>query len=85
MKRIYELEWTNKYLTNHATNIDEMQTMLGDAAAFVRELRDFGDKVESDFNQANKDTIYFYTDDPEIAEEYGFSTCPPRPSFSQDP
>lgn len=80
MKRKYILIWTNKFLTNHATTIDEMQTMLGDAAAFVRELRDFGDKVEADFKNAMSDDIHFYTDDPEIAEEYGFSTYLRLPS-----
>lgn len=77
MKTIYELEWRNKFLTNHAESTEDMATMLADAAAFVRELHEFGDKVTVNLESSSDDYIFFYTEDPEIAEEYGFSRMSP--------
>jgi hypothetical protein len=69
MNRRYSLLWRNKWLTAHATTIDDMIEALEGAAAELRALRDAGVRLEGG---AEDDYAYLVTTDPAVATKYGF-------------
>jgi 1,4-dihydroxy-2-naphthoyl-CoA synthase len=69
MKGKYHLTWRNKFLTNDAKTIDEMINALDFAVEQLREMRDAGVVLDG---SAEDDYAVLITDDPKIADTYGF-------------
>jgi len=69
MKGKYHLTWRNKFLTNDAKTIDEMINALDFAVDQLREMRDAGVALDGG---AEDDYAVLITNDPKIADRYGF-------------
>ena len=68
--KTFELTWRNKFLTIGAKTGPEIVEQLEAAARKLREIWDTG-KVQY-AHGADDDYATFTTNDPEIAEKYGF-------------
>jgi hypothetical protein len=66
----YERLWRNKWLTAHATSIDDMIACYGGAIEELRTLQQ--QDVRIDVSDALGDYITFTTTDPRVAQEFGF-------------
>ena len=69
MKGKYHLTWRNKFLTNDAKSINEMIDNLQFAVEQLQEMRDAGVTLDGG---AEDDYAVLITDDPKVADRYGF-------------
>jgi hypothetical protein len=69
--KTFERTWRNKWITNDATSPDEMIAAYRNAIEEIEALKAAG--VEFDFDNAHDDYIELYTDDPKVADEFGFN------------
>lgn len=69
MKGKYHLTWRNQFLTNDAKSINDMIDSLEFAVEQLREMRDAGVVLDG---SAEDDYAVLITDDPKIADRYGF-------------
>ena len=69
MKGKYHLTWSNKLLTSDAKSINEMIDNLEFAVEQLREMRDAGVVLDG---SAEDDYAVLITNDPKIADRYGF-------------
>jgi hypothetical protein len=69
--RSYTCTWRNKWLTAEATTLDEMATMLQDAAKELLAMRDAG--VVLDAQSMEDDYALLSTTDPAVAERFQFN------------
>jgi hypothetical protein len=67
----YELSWRNKFLTADANTLDEMISTLQAATDELRAMRAAG--VTLDPCGMEDDYARLVTDDPKVAEQFGFS------------
>ena len=67
----YELLWRNKWLTADAETIDDMIKLLRDAADELQKMKDRGVMLDDD-GGVEDDHAHLVTDDPAVAEEFGF-------------
>jgi PHP family Zn ribbon phosphoesterase len=69
VKRRYVRLWRNKFLTLNAKNIDEMATILRDAAEELARMRADGVILDPD-GGTDDDYALLVTEDPDIAAKY---------------
>ncbi|NEP45614.1 MAG: hypothetical protein F6K35_42950 [Okeania sp. SIO2H7] len=69
MKGKYHLTWRNKFLTNDAKSINDMIDSLEFAVEQLREMRDAGVVLDGG---AEEDYAVLITDNPKIADRFGF-------------
>jgi len=67
----YTFLWRNKWLTANATSFDQMISLLQGAVDDLRQMRARGVAFVED-GGASDDYVTFTTDDPAVAEEFGF-------------
>jgi hypothetical protein len=68
---MYELIWRNKFLTVDAKSLDDMAGMLEQAAGELRRMQAAGVSLSPD-GRVEDDYAWLLTDDPAVAEEFGF-------------
>jgi hypothetical protein len=67
---MHELVWRSKFLTTGATSLGEMADMLEAAAGRLREMEAAGVVLDGCLED---DYAFLYTNDPEIAQKFGFT------------
>lgn len=68
---MYEMIWRNKWLTAEAKTIDDMIAMLRGAADQLKAMKDAGVTLET--GNMQDDYAFLNTDDPKVAETFGFT------------
>ena len=71
MARSFERTWRNKYLTDHATTIDDMIQSLQEAADELCALKAAGVTLVND-GAAEDDQAALMTDNAKVAKRFGF-------------
>lgn len=68
---MFEYIWRNKFITTDAHTINDMIEMLESHVDLLKEMRDDGVTL-SDDEGIEDDYACLITDDPKVAEKYGF-------------
>ena len=74
----YEYIWRNKWLTSDAKTIEEMALILKSAATKLEQMSKDGIKLDLETSNGGDDYHYLCTEDPAIAEKYGFERYEPE-------
>jgi hypothetical protein len=71
-KPLYETIWRAKWTVDGATTVGKMVTKLVEAGQYLLELEAAGVTVD---HEVEDDYAYLLTDDPVVAERFGFTLC----------
>jgi hypothetical protein len=76
-KPIYEISWRNKWLTAQAQSLDAMIRFLTEAVDRLTAMQEAG--VQFDGQSAGEDYVRLYTEDSEIARQFGMEVWEEAP------
>jgi hypothetical protein len=80
----YEMTWRSGLLTSEAQTIDEMIVTLAAATNDLKRMKAAGVTVDP-HGGADDDAVRLVTDNPLVAEEFGFRESQPVPEYEDWP